>query len=62
MKRDEVMSLVRNGFSVATIMAEIANCDVRCRNCHAIVTYARMGSNWRSRAMDAAPIGSTPPS
>lgn len=44
-KRDGVMQLVRNGFSVATIMAEIAKCDVRCRNCHAIVTYERMGRN-----------------
>lgn len=25
-------------------------CEVRCRNCHATVTYERMGSNWRSEA------------
>lgn len=44
------MQLVRNGFSVAIIAAEIDRCDVRCRNCHAIVTYERMGGSWRSAA------------
>ena len=42
------MRLVQHGYSVAIIMAEIAKCDVRCRNCHAKVTYERMGENWRS--------------
>lgn len=37
-KWSEVMRLVRDGHSIATIAAEIAKCDVRCRNCHAIVT------------------------
>ncbi len=43
------MRLVQHGYSLARIMAEIAKCDVRCRNCHAKVTYERMGDNWRSR-------------
>ena len=51
-KRDDVMQLVRNGFGITIITEEIAKCDVRCRNCHAIVTYERMGENWRSSAMD----------
>lgn len=50
-KRDAVMAMVRNGFSRAALLAEIAKCDVRCRNCHAIATYERMGANWRSRVM-----------
>lgn len=58
-KRDGVMQLVRNGFSVATIIDEIAKCDVRCRNCHAIVTYERMGRNWRSE-IAAATHGQAP--
>lgn len=33
-KTSEVMRLVRNGHSIARIDAEIAKCDVRCRNCH----------------------------
>ncbi|PVE94943.1 hypothetical protein [Microbacterium sp. TPD7012] len=51
-KRDGVMQLVRNGFSIAVVAAEVEKCDVRCRNCHAIVTYERMGENWRSLAMN----------
>ncbi|MCS3443804.1 hypothetical protein [Microbacterium phyllosphaerae] len=50
-KRDAVMQLVRNGFSLAVVAVEIAKCDVRCRNCHAIITYQRMDGDWRSRAM-----------
>jgi hypothetical protein len=49
-KRDGVMQLVRNGFGLSTIENEIDKCEVRCRNCHAIVTYERMGYNWRSAA------------
>lgn len=52
-KRDGVMQLVRNGFSLSAIASEITRCDVRCRNCHAIVTYQRMGPNWRSSAESA---------
>ncbi len=47
-KKADVMRLAQQGYSVAIIMAEIAKCDVRCRNCHAKVTYERMGDNWRS--------------
>lgn len=50
-KRKDVMAMVREGFSIAKIAEEIAKCDVRCRNCHAIVTLERAGANWRSRAM-----------
>lgn len=47
-KGDEVMRLAQGGHGLARIAVEIAKCDVRRRNCHAIVTYERMGSNWRS--------------
>ena len=50
-KRKDVMAMVREGFSIAKIAEEIAKCDVRCRNCHAIVTLERGGANWRSEAM-----------
>lgn len=53
-KRHEVMVMVRDGYSIRRLQEEIAKCDVRCRNCHAIVTLDRAGDNWRSRAMDAA--------
>jgi hypothetical protein len=50
-KRKDVMSIVKEGFSIATLEEEISKCDVRCRNCHAIVTLERKADNWRSRAM-----------
>jgi hypothetical protein len=54
-KRAEVMKLAQDGYSVTVVMAEIAKCEVRCRNCHARVTYERMGDNWRSALMARAP-------
>lgn len=48
LKTAEVMWLVQNGYSERRIRAEIAHCDVRCRNCHARITYDRMGANWRT--------------
>ncbi|MEF3403445.1 hypothetical protein [Agromyces sp. CCNWLW203] len=50
-KQAEVMRLVQNGYSVHRVMAEIVKCDVRCRNCHAKVTYERLGENWRTALM-----------
>lgn len=50
-KGAEVMRLVQNGYSVTRVMVEIAKCDVRCRNCHAKVTYERLGENWRTALM-----------
>ena len=53
-KSGEVMKLVQDGYSLARVMIEIAKCDVRCRNCHAKVTYERMGMNWRSALVSRA--------
>lgn len=50
-KRKDVMLMVKEGFSIARLGDELAKCDVRCRNCHAIVTLERQPDNWRSRAM-----------
>jgi hypothetical protein len=46
-KSGDVMRLVNDGFSLRRIQAEVAKCDVRCRNCHAIATYDRLGRTWR---------------
>ncbi|MFY3742241.1 MAG: hypothetical protein HMLIMOIP_002705 [Candidatus Nitrosomirales archaeon] len=35
-----------SGRSWETILTEIAKCDVRCRNCHAIQTFQRQNS-WK---------------
>jgi hypothetical protein len=42
------MRLAQDGYSISRVMLEIAKCDVRCRNCHARVTYARQGYTWRT--------------
>jgi hypothetical protein len=48
-KISDVMRLVRFGHNLRKIDAEIEKCDVRCRNCHARVTYERAGNSWRQR-------------
>jgi hypothetical protein len=50
-KTQDVMFLVRNGYSIERIRAEIEKCDVRCRNCHVRVTYERRGRDWRTDLM-----------
>lgn len=42
--------MVKEGFSRVAVEAEVAKCDVRCRNCHAIVTLERAPENERVRA------------
>jgi hypothetical protein len=54
-KTAEVMKLAKGAYSWRRVSAEIAKCEVRCRNCHARVTYERMGDNWRSALMARAP-------
>ena len=58
-KHNEVMKLAHDGYSIARVLAEIAKCDVRCRNCHARVTYARQGYTWRTAFIDRR--SETPP-
>lgn len=41
-----VGALVRLGRPIEVIVAEIAKCEVRCRNCHAIVTSQRRARDW----------------
>ncbi|MGI9822523.1 hypothetical protein [Agromyces sp. Marseille-Q5079] len=48
-KAAEVMKLAKAAYSWRRVSDEIAKCDVRCRNCHARVTYERLGGDWRSR-------------
>ncbi|GAA4177133.1 hypothetical protein GCM10022287_25430 [Gryllotalpicola koreensis] len=47
-----VTRLAANGFGRERIDAEIAKCDVRCRNCHARITYERAGNSWRQRVFE----------
>jgi prophage maintenance system killer protein len=43
-KRSTVMTLVKNGYSLDVIQAEVAKCVVRCANCHKRKTYR---GSWR---------------
>ena len=53
-KRQTVMTMVHNGFSRATIEKEIAQCEVRCVNCHRKRTCESQA--WfRSRALISEP-------
>ena len=49
-KVENVSKLVMNFSSKEKVFAEIAKCDVRCRNCHIIKTYERQGNVWRMQA------------
>ncbi|CAN5481969.1 hypothetical protein BH20ACT15_BH20ACT15_05430 [soil metagenome] len=42
-KSDWVMRLATDGVSLITLRNEIANCEVRCANCHRVRTVARRG-------------------
>lgn len=43
-KKYNVSDMYRGGYSLATIQKEIDKCDVRCANCHRLVTYLRRNS------------------
>lgn len=55
LKTAEVMKLAKAAYAWRRVAEEIAKCDVRCRNCHARITYERMGENWRTALMQRAP-------
>jgi len=40
-KKHNISDLTRSAYSLETIQAEIDKCQVRCANCHRIVTYNR---------------------
>ncbi len=51
-----MLHLVHNGYSIERVLTEIAKCNVRCRNCHARVTYERRGRDWRADFMAASAL------
>ena len=42
-KHGNIADMVRNGLGLETIKTEIAKCEVRCVNCHSLVTQQRAG-------------------
>ena len=47
-KRFDIPYALMKALSVERVKAEIAKCDVRCKNCHAVRTNSANGS-WRNR-------------
>lgn len=43
-KKRNISQMLSNVASWNSILEEIEKCEVRCRNCHAIVTYERAGN------------------
>jgi hypothetical protein len=41
-KRDAIATMINNGLSLKSIMAEIEKCEVVCANCHRIRTDSRL--------------------
>jgi hypothetical protein len=53
-KKDGVAQLARQGVSLKALKEEIGKCEVRCRNCHAIKTYERMGGSWHDSFLESS--------
>jgi len=45
-KCNGVARIACSGHSLKKLVQEIDKCDVRCKNCHAKKTFARMGGSW----------------
>lgn len=50
-KLNGVAGLIRSGKGLSAVKAEIEKCEVRCKNCHTIATYERMGGTWHDAYM-----------
>lgn len=50
-KVDGIGRMIRMGYALPKIMEEISKCEVRCKNCHAIKTYERIGNTWHAQYM-----------
>lgn len=49
-KKNSVSNLIRSDYSWSTIMQEIEKCEVRCSNCHAVMTATRKKLSYRESA------------
>ena len=54
-KLADVGSMIRRGRGISVVQAEIAKCEVRCRNCHAIATMERLGNSWHHEYLAGSP-------
>ena len=56
-KVDGIGSMIRRGRSIATVQTEIAKCEVRCKNCHALATLTRLGGTWHDLYLSHGALG-----
>lgn len=49
-KKANVSNLIRSDYSWETILAEINKCEVRCSNCHSVMTVFRKQHAYRESA------------
>jgi hypothetical protein len=55
-KRYGVGYMLKQGHSLDAIKEEVAKCEVRCRNCHQIKTFERMGGTWHDKFINASVV------
>ena len=51
-KKASVSNLIRSDYAWSTILKEIKRCEVRCSNCHAVITSRRKHANRESPSSD----------
>lgn len=51
-KKASVSNLIRSDYAWPTILKEIRKCEVRCSNCHAIITSRRKRVDRESQPLD----------
>lgn len=51
-KINGVARVASSGASLNTLQKEVEKCEVRCRNCHMIKTYERIGGSWHDHYLD----------
>jgi len=51
-KITNISKMVSNGSSLRTLLREIEKCEIRCSNCHRIVTYLRRNQQTTIEGID----------
>ena len=51
-KKASVSNLIRSDYAWSTILKEIRKCEVRCSNCHAVITSRRKRVGYESLLLD----------
>lgn len=55
-KIESISKMITKGHSIESISNEIEKCEVRCANCHRIITAKRNKNHWSNQIITAAGI------